>query len=246
MNEKDIKTISGDTEQENSDFPETTDRPNIIRQFLWAFIKPKQLYDSIKIKPMLFVPVLITLISGLFIGLKSSSYSLDPSMLSQLSPQQADQVTQLMSSSAYTVISVFSQLTSSVFEIFISAVVIYVLIKIFKGKGTFSQTLSLTGFAFAPFMIHSILRFIFSSPADMSQMLNKTMTFFDAIQSFMLSTGIVFIVWVIILMTIGFNRIFKMSKKRAILSAVTFYVLNIIFTATVSMISVNSISAMSL
>lgn len=244
MEKNSVKKISGKTESENN--KTSKDRPNIIKQFLWTFLKPKQLYENVKIKPLLFVPILIALISGLFTGLKSSSYSIDPGMMGQLSPQQAEQISQMMNSGAFVALTVFSQLISEVAGLFISAVIIYLFIKVFKGKGTFAQSVSFTGFAFAPLMVHSILRFLFSAPADMSQILNTTLTFFGALKNVMFSTGIIFIVWIVILMIIGLNRIFEMPKKRAAACALTYYILNIIFSAVISLISVNSISAMGL
>lgn len=203
-------------------------KPSFFKQIGFMITKPGKLFDSIKEKPVILLPILIAVIGGLFNGLTAAKAvsGMDITGL----PAQAQSMMQGGLLQSMGTLSIITSPIGSVIVLFFNALLFWVLFKIVKGKGSYLQSVSITGVAFYPFMVRDILRYFFADPGLSSYnkaMIEtaKTATFGGVFVSVLGTVGIVFLIWVIILMTKGFVKVFEVkAAKAAVLISIIFIV----------------------
>ena len=205
-------------------------RPGFFTQLGWMFAKPGKLFESIKEKPFILLPIIIALVGGLFTGLYGAK-SISGISAAAI-PQQAQGVLQAMGP-----ISIVMAVITGAGALFFNGLIFWVLLKIFKGKGSYLQAVSIVGFASYPFMIRDILRYFFADPKvsqlDLTALMQaaKSATFGSSLVAVLGIVGIVFLVWTIVLMTKGFSRVFGVKAGKAVLLIVIFFAASILIQA---------------
>lgn len=209
-------------------------RPGFLKQLGWMFAKPAKLFEAVKEKPFILLPLFIALIGGLFQGLYAakSIVGMDAANL----PQQAQGILQAMGP-----LSVIFTVIGGAAALFFNALLFWILFKVFKGKGSYMQAVSIVGFASYPFMFRDMLRYFFAElPAnqlDMNALLQaaKQATFGSEFVAVLSVVGIVFVAWTTILMTKGFSRVFEVKASKAALLIVLFFVASILIQTVMAL-----------
>lgn len=198
-------------------------RPGIFTQLGWMIARPGKLFEAIKEKPFIMVPLLIALIGGLFTGLYSAASTAGMNIPGM--PQEAKGILEAMGP-----ISVVFGVFKGAGALFFNGLIFWVLFKIFKGKGSYMQAVSIVGFASYPFMIRDILRYFLADQMDLNAMMAaaKAATFGSSLIDVLGVVGIVFLIWTIVLMTKGFSRVFELKTGKALLLIVIFFAASIL------------------
>lgn len=194
-------------------------KPSFFKQIGFMIAKPGKLFDTIKEKPLILLPVLIAVIGGLFNGFSAAKAvnSMDITSL----PVQARNVMQGGLLQSMGTLSIITSPVVSVIALFFNALLFWVLSKILKGKGSYMQSVSMIGIANYPFMIRDILRYFFAEPGLNSYNIKamtevaKIITFDGVFLTVLGTVGIIFLIWVLILMTKGFKKVFEVKAVKA-------------------------------
>ncbi len=201
--------------------------------------KPRKLFERIKEKPVILLPLAIALLSGLFNGLFSLR-GLENLDLSGL-PAQSKMVMQIIQGPAAGALTMVFSIIGAAATLFINALILFILFKIVKAKGGYMQAVSLTGTTFYPFMLRDLLRCLFASPAsqyntgailEAGRKAAAGSVIFDVFSEI----GIVFLVWVIILAVKGFSDVYEVKASKAAAVITIFFTAGIIIQAVMTFI----------
>jgi hypothetical protein len=183
--------------------------------------KPGKLFEAIKEKPFILMPIIIAVIGGLFEGLYSAAST---GMSISVIPQMKEFM------GIIGPLSVISGVFKGAGALFFNGLIFWILFKIFKGKGSYMQAVSIVGFATYPFVIRDILRYFLADTMDLNAMMAaaKTATFGSSLVAVLSIVGIVFLIWTIALMSKGFSRVFEVKTGKAVLLIVIFFAASIL------------------
>jgi hypothetical protein len=202
-------------------------RPGFFKQLGWMFGKPAKLFDAVKEKPMILLPIIIAVIGGLFTGLYGAN-SLNGLNLASI-PVKMQETMKAMGP-----VTIATGALGGAASLFVNAFIFWILFKILKGKGGYMQSVSIVGFASYPFMLREILRYFFADPQtsqlDMTALLAaaKTATFGGCLMAVLGIVGIVFVVWTAVLIIKGFTRVSEIKASKVVLVIVLFFVVSIL------------------
>jgi len=207
-----------------------------------VYIRPRELFSEIAENPSMKESFLIVLMSGI-ISLVAGLV-LSPKFTFTLTGNETIVKTLEVSFTIGKVIGfVFVPMVVFLIEWVLWGAVAFAIAKLLKGEGNFKQTLALTGYAMAPYIIDSIIFLIAAFMASpMSVTINATdyasagMRFGKAIGEFfsqpvLMATdfiGVIFIVWFAILLAFALKESHRLTPGKAFVPAAIILVIKIV------------------
>jgi len=192
------------------------------------------------------MPFIFVILGGVFIGLQGAgaASSVDYTGMG-LSAMEAEQMANLTTSPILGVVSVLIAVISAVAGLFIKALILWGMFAIFRGRGKFSAVLSVAGFSYFPLMIRDLLQLLFANGGTetLSAAISgiRDMTYGGMLFDMLKGEGIVFLIWSIVIMAIGFAAVLKnVSLRKAAVLCVVFYAGHFLITAGISYASVKA------
>ncbi len=213
---------------------------NILR----AYTRPKELFSEIAENPSMIEGFLIVLISGI-ISLVAGLV-LSPKFTFTLTGNETVVKTLQLGFTMGKVIGfVAVPFITSIIKWLLWGVVAFAIAKLLKGEGGFKQTLALTGYAMAPYIIDSVIYLIaalMASPVsvtiDASDYTTAGIEFGKAIGKFfsqpaLMATNfieVIFIVWFTVLLAFALKESHRLTLGRAFIPAIIILVIEIVMT----------------
>jgi hypothetical protein len=205
--------------------------PNIFKQILWIIIKPKLIFEKLKDKPSILIPIVLMIIAGIIVGISTSQVAgnIDYSGLQNIPPDQAAQVSDMMKSPIMTalmgIMGSIATIGKNIAGLFLKALIMWGLVYIFGGRGSYMQSASIVGFSWFPLFIRDIIQTIVGTGVNINEQLQSfnpvDVNFINFIKLNFGQQGILFVVWNMVLLTIGYSIVFNTSKlKTGFISAI--------------------------
>lgn len=207
--------------------------PNIFKQILWIIIKPKLIFEKLKDKPSILIPIVLMIIAGIIVGISTSKVAgnIDYSDLQNIPPDQAAQVSDMMKSPIMTalmgIMGSIGTIGKNIAGLFFKALIMWGLVYIFGGRGSYMQSASVVGFSWLPLFIRDIIQTAVGvgTNINISEQLQSfnpaDVNFINFIALNFAQQGILFVLWNMVLLTIGYSIVFNTSKlKTGFISAI--------------------------
>jgi hypothetical protein len=211
-------------------------RPNLLEQLLWSVIRPKKLFEAVREKPMITLPILLIVISGIGAGIAGYKAvgAIDYSQLGNIPPQQAEAMKDMMSSPALAMLggvsAAFGQIFGNLAGLFIKALIMWGIIRMLGGKGDYLRSVSVVGLSWIPLFIRNCIQAVVGANVDINRELAAmdlaNFNFMNLLSSSFMNEGIVFIIWNIILLGIGYSIVFGVSRVKTIITAFLYWLVS--------------------
>lgn len=224
---------------------------SIFKQIWWSIIKPKRLFERIKEKPILGGPLLIMIAGAILISILTinATSNFDYSQLDGMSPADLDRAKNLMDNPLVKGIqfvgTAISSIFSFVFSIFLKGIILWLLFKIMKGKGKLMQSVSIVAVSWIPLFFRNILQAavgIGDIAEQMSSLEFSSYTFSQILSMNFAQQGIVFMIWNIVLLIIGYSMVFDISKTKAAIGVIGYWIIGYFISSGFSYLTLKNLS----
>lgn len=212
------------------------------------FINPTRYFASYKEKPkFLLTLLLITLVTVIYtiitftVSKDSMLEAAKKAMEQQLNGQPVpDQVMNLYNSPFFMVMGTIGAVVGAIATIFISGLVYYVVVKIFKGKVKIIEIISVYTHASIATAIGVVVKIVYTLITKKAVNLEVT-----TLSSVLLNNIDVFVIWQLVLMVFGISAVANISKKKSMVVVLIVFALTLAYAAVMFAFgqSVQNISA---
>lgn len=201
-----------------------------------VLIEPSSVFKWAKDNPNFIIPVVLLVVVSIISGVISAPLAADlaqkklQSGTTKLTPAQEGQAKQMMKFLPY--IAVVTGLFSVIFAIFIQSALMHLGMSMFGGSAKFTVGLATVAYAQVPIVLQQILQSIYAvaSGKIVAPGLSALLPFGQQMGPLAAFLGRIdiFALWSIILLVIGFSATYKISKGKATVVVVGYWLLGTI------------------
>lgn len=211
-----------------------------LKNYVRTLTRPSRVFEWVRDNPNWWVPVIILIVTTVLVAVVSAPLSADFAQKKLLSnsnntsPEQLAKAKEIMKSPFLPVIAAVSSFFGVIVAILIQAGLLHLGAYIFGGRAGFTVGLATVAFAQAPIVVKQIIQSIYMFASGrlvvdgLSTLLpsDKIATPFGVL----LGRIDIFSFWTIVLLAIGLSITYKITKGKAAVISVGYWVLGTIFT----------------
>ncbi len=210
-----------------------------IKNLSLVLIKPSRVFEWIRENPKWWVPVIVLIITSVVIAVISAPLSADfaqkklLSSSSNASPEQLAKSKQIMESPILPVIAAVSAFIGIIITILIQSGLLHLGAYVFGGRAKFTVGIATVAYAQVPIIIQQIIQSIYMAASGKLVMQGLS----ALIPGDQIATPLgallgridIFSIWSIILLIMGFSITYKITKGKAAVITIGYWVLGTVF-----------------
>lgn len=199
----------------------------VLSIYKGLLLKPMDTFEKLKDTSKILIPsTIMALSTAIFTGI-NAVYSMDTTkaMLDEMSKSYDPQTAQMMKGMSNFFASPIFAIVSALIGVYIGwlliSLIYYGVMKIVKGEGKYKQSLMVYAYSFVPIILGYIIKIIVIIATGKPIIFNNS-----SLISAIFNNMDIFMIWQIVLLVIGYAKVFKVTIKN---SAIVIVFLNLIY-----------------